>query len=153
MRAATMAPARVALANAAIFAIIGGSLAALALDKELWPFSQYPMYTRINQEYVLINYEVRGVTPFAVELSMPPQLVSPLSFTRWAAALRRLHQEPGRGEDIRRAMRYVWDRYHARPGAVPLEALRVYRVRRELPRDRFDPEAPVERELLTEYRP
>src|SRR5688500_20178769 len=47
---------RAGAATCLIAAVLDGSLAAVALEREMWPFSHYPMYSQPRTERVDVRY-------------------------------------------------------------------------------------------------
>src|SRR5688500_17723530 len=47
---------RAGAASCLIAAVLAGSLAAVVLEREMWPFSHYPMYSQPRSERVDVRY-------------------------------------------------------------------------------------------------
>jgi len=116
-----------------VVSTIGGSialsLAAIALDRVLWPFSNYPMYSNLAGPTTSITRAV-GVGADSREQALPPA-VQPSGLLLHLAVdhARRAADASARLERIAEAMGEEHERLRAAgevPGP-PLAALRIYR--------------------------
>lgn len=137
-----MTPIRVAVANTLALVLVAGQAAAVAVQRELWPFSPYPMYSK----------QLRGewrsaIRMYGVTAGSSGQHEVPLFRRRYFYPLRLLdvhsHVIPW-VKEIERApssdpamlharLRALLDRYEAlrqrgRHKGPPLEAIRLYRL-------------------------
>ncbi|MFI5403246.1 MAG: hypothetical protein ACHQ1G_09935 [Planctomycetota bacterium] len=138
------------LANAVILAILCGQLLAIVLDRELWPFSPYSMYSDLRRGPAVTRLWLYGVAADGTEAPLELSMVHPYRFPQLETALSRLQ-----GADVQEGLRDILARYEARRRAgrhagPTLSALRLYRMTwtadpRVANRDR-----PLERDLLAE---
>ncbi|MEM7230913.1 MAG: hypothetical protein AAF517_01980 [Planctomycetota bacterium] len=140
-----------------IVTVLGLSLKCLIEDREIWPFSNYPMYSYVQKDrfrYVQI-YGVPRAGGDEVSLNSR-DFWDPFSPVELHGALARLKGLPDRGGRLREALHYLVSRYEfhrsaGRHGEPDLSFLRIYESRWDL--SRFDPAASApERRLLAEYR-
>ncbi len=155
-----ISPPRLLLIQLGIAAIVLGSGFDMLVGREHWPFSHYPMYSRIERADTTTKLHLYGVArgPDAAEFPLlEPRYIAPFDKTRLTAALQRLRREPDGEARLREALRDALDRYEAsraegRHDGPPLQAIRLYAVTW-----RYDPGArnadrPDRRELLLEVR-
>lgn len=114
--------------------VVGGHLYALAVDRELWPFSQYPMYARATDAWTVLVPRLVGVRHDGRETDLvDTQYLEPFDQARLMQALATLLQQPdGRvrattalADCLNRYERRRRDRAHDGPA---LRALRLYHM-------------------------
>jgi len=66
-------------AHVVIAVILGGHFAALALDREAWPFSPFPMYSQKRTEWVREAYALYGVPRVGAANEVPLESGAQLS--------------------------------------------------------------------------
>lgn len=132
-----------------------GHLAAVALQREVWPFSHYPMYSRLQTDWTFESHRLYGVleggeeVPLDADSAFPPYGAYEVSEVLAKAASDR--------ERLGRELRsfFAWyERRAAAQGGPRLRRLRAYRVRYSLSKD-LDPRKrlrapPVSRTLIAE---
>ena len=125
-----MTPRRLFI-NAVLILLIGGSLVDIALGREHWPFSDYPMFVGVQRARTVTAWRLHGVTESGELPLLDFAHIAPFDQASVAMALRRLiHAEEGR---MSRALSDCWRRYEARrlrgQHAGPrLVGIRAYRV-------------------------
>jgi hypothetical protein len=136
------------LANAILLAILGGQAVAVVAERELWPFSPYPMFSKPLGPTVA-RFRLHGVLEDGAELPLRHRSAfHPFRAAQLEGALDRMD----RGQ-LAVAVRDLYARYEARRAGglhdgPPLAALRLYRLvwRTAAPPDG----EPLARELLAE---
>ena len=120
---------RALLVTATIAGSITLSLAALALDRLLWPFSHYPMYSGLHGPTTAATRAV-GVLGGDQELPLPLQ-IEPTGLLLHVVVdnARRFPDSPARLERIATAMWAEYERLRAAGDldGPPLAAVRIYR--------------------------
>jgi hypothetical protein len=151
-----MTKRRLSFVNALIASIIGLSLLAILLRKEMWPFSPYAMYSDRALPGTIAVYRLYGMAETGGEefpLTEYGQL-KPLGALTVDAAFRKLHQK-GPSALIREGVLDCCQRYESlRQGGEhsgpPLKAIRLYRIGLDTD-GRQNPGRPCqEKELLME---
>jgi hypothetical protein len=130
------APRRIVISTA-IAVVVFGSIFAIvrddAYEKELWPFSAYPMYSRIWRGRNVTRYRLFGVVrgdPDAPEIPLIRRTYFlPIDFSRFYFSLDRIRLKNG-GAGLEPAIRDTLERYEARRKAglhdgPPLRAIRL----------------------------
>jgi hypothetical protein len=133
-RTRIMSRARFLLAHAAILFILGSSLYCIAVDREYWPFSQYPMFSWVFDLDHLREMRLYGVPSDRTlpEFPLQPRRhLGPLSPSRVRASLMRMGKHPDGEERRRKALRYFRGQYDESReaglhGDPPLGAVRLY---------------------------
>jgi hypothetical protein len=152
-RSSTVTPSRRKLAvNLSIAAFAVGSAVSLITQRELWPFSPYPMFASL-QTPELVVLDVVGLSAGdSEEIPLAPsRRTSILTGSRYRTALDRL-VEGGSEQEIRAYLAYAARRYEAARSSrqPPLGVVRLYKSRwQAVPQER-PPARRVDRTLLAE---
>lgn len=117
-----------------IIAVVGGSLLDLARDTEHWPWSNFPMYSQVDEQGPTFeDYRLYGVLKSDQSelcLSTDARYLQPFDPSRLAEALIRLSNDPRLKEGLLDCLkRYEYLRQSGAHNGPPLTALRMYRVR------------------------
>lgn len=140
---------------AAIAFVIGGHLLDLAIDREHWPFTPYPMYSYPPPDQ-MVAYRLAGVVDGDSPAEFPllqRRFLRPLDSITLGAALARLNKQPDRQRLLDRAARECLVRYESlrlahRHDGPPLRGARVYRLTWDGTSSARTGEQPDRRELL-----
>lgn len=120
---------RALIVSATIVGPIALSLAALARDRVLWPFSHYPMYSRLSGPNVAFARAV-GVTADGREVTLPPR-IEPAGLLLHVVVdrARRSPDAATRLTHIAIAMRAEYERLRSlgEIDGPPLAGVRIYR--------------------------
>jgi hypothetical protein len=136
---------RLLLAHCVVAVLVGGSLWALVADRELWPFSPYPMYSGMVDES-LSRLRPYGVAAGGEEVFLgdPRYLgfmegVFDAEHLHWTFlnVARREEDPEAERRRLREAARFAGARYEelrlrGRHDGPPLRAVRLYQERRNL---------------------
>ena len=150
---------RLIAANLLIVLMLGASAYDVVRDEEHWPFSQYPMFSRIAEKRELTWLRLYVVTPEGREFPLfTHRQVFPFDQSRLSKALGSIRTRPAGDDEIRRALANCLERYerlrkerrHDGPAAV---GLRLYEVKWTLHPEAANLETPDSRELLSEVSP
>ena len=149
---------------AAVSAVVLGSVYAIVRDqpyeKELWPFSSYPMYSRVWRGRAVTRYRLFGVVrddPAGREIPMNRrEYTLPMDFSRFYFSLDRIRQKSG-GSGLEPAIRNTLERYEAQRAAglhdgPPLSAIRLYEQRWRLDPSAADRTKPLASRVVLEVR-
>jgi hypothetical protein len=115
--------------------IVGGSLLDLVRDTEHWPWSNFPMYSRVEDVAPTFeDYRLYGVVAddahSEISLSTDIRYLQPFDPSRLAEALVKLAGDPRIDEGLLDCLnRYESLRKSGAHKGPPLVALRLYRVR------------------------
>jgi hypothetical protein len=117
--------------------LIGGHLLAVLLQRELWPFSNYPMYAESRREWSFEAYQLGGERADRSDDEFPldrPQYIEPFSAYGLNRAFETLAQRPDREALLSAALKDRLASYERRrlDGDISgprLIGLRLYRVR------------------------
>jgi len=137
------------LADLILLLILGGQATALVLDREIWPFSPYPMFSDLRRGPRITRLWLYGVLAGGEEVPLTErEALKPLRIAGVTEALSRLHGAP-----LREALRDLLKRYDTRrhPGP-PIEAIRLYRMTWAIDLDAANRDRPLTRALLGEAR-
>jgi hypothetical protein len=143
-------PRRRLLANGILLAILLGQAVAIVADRELWPFSPYPMFSTVLGPTVA-RFWLSGVRADGTEIALRARSAfHPFRLAQLEGALERMDPP-----ELAAATRDLLARYEARREAgrhdgPPLAALRIYRVVWQT--DAAAGADPIARELLSEAR-
>jgi hypothetical protein len=127
---------RLVLVHGLIGALALPSFYAMAVHEELWPYSPYPMYSRIRSESPESQYYLAGLTneePVA-EIPLPASwFVGRLGRLRFAHVLRAIDSGERREESLQLALDYFLSTYEAerlrsRAPRPALRGVRLYRA-------------------------
>lgn len=143
--------------DALIALVIGGSLMCIVLDRELWPFSNYPMFSELarGRHHVARLYGVVG----GVEVPLLDHAYwYPLDASRVARAVQRLaltgpSTEPAVAALRDLAARYEERRVHGAHAGPRLSGLRAYGLTWNVRSGAVNRAGPDARLLLAEYLP
>jgi hypothetical protein len=136
------------VANAALLLILGGQALALALDRELWPFSPYAMFSGLREGPTVSRLWLFGVREDGTEIALRERAAfAPLRPAQLEGALRSLLARP---DALRAALRDLLALHGARRRDPPLKGLRLYELRWRADPDALDPARPLARERVAE---
>ena len=153
-----MRRSRLILVHLMIAAIVVGSGFDIGVGREHWPFSNYPMYSRIERGDTVTRFHFYGVlaTPGGGEMPLTDdRFIAPFDKTRLNAALQQLSRDPDGARLLREAARDTLARYEARRRAglhdgPPLRAIRLYRLTWQIDPLTRNRDRPERREVLLE---
>ena len=131
-----MSRTRLLIVNLLLLVILAGSLTDIALGREHWPFSPYPMYSRLELERKTSKVMLFGVPKDPSEAPFPlqfRQMIQPFERTRLNTAMARLARSPEAKEALCTAAKDVWRRYRegrrkGQHSGPELREVRVYEV-------------------------
>jgi hypothetical protein len=143
--------------SAAIVVAVGWQVTVVALDKEIWPFSQWPMYSHIEGPTMthLVVVGVRRNDSAGAELPLEPKHLAPLDKWRLTAALKTTLKRPTEERAPERALRTIFEHYDRTRevhGGPPIVGTRLYAITWTLRPNAENRDRPDARELLAEYR-
>ena len=155
---ARMPRSRLILVHLIIAVIVVGSGFDIIVGREHWPFSNYPMYSRIEQDDTVTRLRFYGVpsVPDAAELPLlDERFIAPFDQTRLNAALQQLSRDPEGDRLLCEAARDTLARYELRRRASlhdspPLRAIKLYRLTWQIDPLARNRDQPERRELLLE---
>jgi hypothetical protein len=136
--------------------IIGGSVFDMLRDTEHWPWSNFPMYSQIEEKGTTFeDYRLYGVlksNPTAeFSLSTDSRYTQPFDPSRLAEALSLLADDPRLHEGLQdRLRRYEILRQSGAHNGPAISGLRLYRVGFVLKADAANSENPEEKILIDE---
>jgi len=138
--------------------IVGGSLFCIATETERWPFSGYPMYSRIERTNSLTQFRLYGIMQHDGAKEFPLvnyRYTQPFDNARINASFARLEADPAKEQLFREALRDFHSRYEAlreqrRHSGPRLRGLRLYKVVWTLDPLARNVNDPDRRELLAE---
>jgi hypothetical protein len=142
--------------HAVILCILVPSLLDIALDREHWPFSNYPMYSQSETRYETGTLRLYGVLDGTREFPLlDPAHIAPFDAARLRSALLRLRRSEDRHRLLRVALSDCLERYERgrRDGAhtgPPLSGMRLYELRWSLEDAPRNVDHPDGKELLAE---
>jgi hypothetical protein len=150
----TMSPRRLRLVNAFLLTLIAGSVYCIAIGNEIWPFSNYPMYSGVREERALSVLRLFGVAADGSErrIFIATQM-PPFDRVRLSTALQRIMSRDRNA--LHKALRDCWEQYelarlsgeHQGPALV---RVRLYRLNWEIDELARDADHPDSRALLAE---
>lgn len=148
---------RLWLVHVLIGVLAGGSLGAIVVDTECWPFSPYAMYSDLRRERSLTWLRLFGVLEGGEAREIPllaSAYLLPFDKARLPMALARMHPHPN-NPAVRAAVRDCLLRYEARRRAghhqgPPLRGVRLYRLTWQLDPWAGNADSPDRKELLME---
>lgn len=148
-----MTPRRRLLANAIVLAILGGQALAIVLDRELWPFSPYPMYSELRRGPTVSRLWLYGLSVDGAEAPLKERAAfHPFRLAQLEGALARL-DEPRLREALQDLLaRYEAGRRDGRHAGRELSALRLYRMTWNVDPEARNRDRPLARDLLAEAR-
>ena len=136
--------------------MLGASAYDVIRDEEHWPFSQYPMFSRIAETRELTWLRLYVVTPEGQEFPLfTHKQVFPFDQSRLSKALGSIRTRPDADDEIRSALANCLDRYerlrkqrrHDGPAA---SRMRLYEVKWTLHPEAANLDTPDSRTLLSE---
>jgi hypothetical protein len=153
-RIGTIEPARLLIIHAFIALIVAGSLSAVVLDRELWPFSNYPMYSELHPGSYTTRQLIGVVDGREVALTNY-EYWAPLGPSRMAkafVAFEAMRDDPTRTERVLEglARRYEERRVGGIHRGPRISALRLYEVSWRIESDASGGRRPDYRRLLAE---
>jgi hypothetical protein len=142
-----------------IATIVGGHAFDVVADREHWPFSNYPMYSRLKRSSSLTAHLLYGVTDDAARSEsafMLTRYTTPFERGRLNTALGDLDSAADRDQRLTAALGDLLARYETRRRAgdhtgPPLRSLRLYRVTWALQPWAANVDQPTRRDLRFEY--
>ncbi len=138
--------------------LVGGHLYDIVTDQEHWPFSQYPMFSNVDESRTHRTLRVFGVTAGTELPLLSPAYIHPFDQCRLSTALLRLSDRTTVRRDLDEALSDVWHRYEARRiaghnGGPALTAVRLYSLEWNLDPKATNARTPETREVLAEFQP
>jgi hypothetical protein len=151
---ARMSGARMCLVSLLVVAIAAGQLCDTILDRDHWPFSSYPMFSRPRQMVVQMK-RLYGVTANGEVPIVVPRHLAPFHEARLMTAFKRIGRRPDRDARLRAALRWTLDRYEAlrasgRHEGPALRGIRLYIVTWPIDPQAANRDAPLRRQLVAE---
>jgi hypothetical protein len=159
-----MTKSRVVLLSTVSLLLIIGSLFSLILDEEYWPFSPYPMFSKVagkaSSAPTLQLYGVTQEEPHD-EILIPTDrslYIGPFDGPRFIAALRRMQSEHNPKKSSRllnkglldSLKRYEKSRLAGRHDGPPLQGLKLYKVKGYSEAGLDNVDRPDDRKLVAE---
>jgi hypothetical protein len=138
--------------------VVGGHLYDLVVDREHWPFSQYPMYAHAAREWSMLVPRLVGVRADGGEITLwETRYLEPFDQARLVQAIQALMQAPDGRSRAATALADCLARYERRRRAgvhdgPALAALRLYHVLWTLQPSAANVEHPDRRDLVLEVR-
>ena len=151
---------RFLLVHLGLAVLLAGSGFDILAGREHWPFSNYPMYSRIERDRTVTKLHLYGVPEGAATREFPlldHRYIQPFDKTRLTSALQQLQRRPDAERQLREAARDVLERYEVlrqagRHDGPPLQAVRLYRLEWRLDPRARNVDQPDGRALLLEVR-
>jgi hypothetical protein len=153
-----MSSARRAVVNVAIIALIAGSFYDIVMDREHWPFSQYPMFSGVWRAPSFTWLRLFGVTADGREFALDEnRFIAPFDQSRLPKALKRILD--GRDGDARVhtalsdcLAQYEELRRQRRHDGPQLAALRLYELEWTIDPDAANVDRPDRQTFIAEVR-
>jgi glucosyl-dolichyl phosphate glucuronosyltransferase len=138
--------------------VIGGHLIDIARDTEHWPFSQYPMFSDVDESPTYRTLRLYGIEDGREIPLLSMQYLHPFDQCRVSTALSRMARRGSAQREFHEALADVWARYDARrksglENAPRLSGVRLYELEWRLEPDAANAERPEHRRLLADYLP
>ena len=152
-----MSRGRLWVAHVAIALLLGGSLTAIGLAREVWPFSPYEMFSQVRPERTLTRLRVFGITQNGDEIPLQkPEYIEPFDQSRLARAFSKM-RGPDRQVRYRAALadcaqRYESHRLAGRHHGPPLVGARLYELFWTVDDRARNVDHPDRRTLMGEWR-
>ncbi len=148
---------RVLLLHVVIILLILGHFFDLAFDKEHWPFSQYPMYSRLQSEYSYSGLRLYGVTQEEPHREIPlrsSDYIGPFIPFRLETAMSQISSKED-PELLNKALLDTLSRYEklrlaGRHEGPPLQSVRLYEQQWQLAARAENVDWPDNRKLIAE---
>jgi hypothetical protein len=150
---------RLILANLLIALLLAASAYDVVLDEEHWPFSQYPMFSRVAEERDLTWLRLYAVTEEGQEFPLiTHRQVFPFDQSRLSKALGAIRTRPDADAEIHTALADCLERYERlrrehRHDGPPAARMRLYEVKWTLHPEAANLDAPDSRTLIGEVAP
>ncbi len=147
------------LVYALVGVIAGGHLYDLAVGREHWPFSPYPMYARATSEWTVLMPRIMGVRSGGGEVPFrDARWLAPFDQARLLQSVQTMFGEPDGRRRAATALADCLRRYERRRHAgevdgPALRALRLYHMRFTLSPDAANVDRPERRDLVLEAPP
>jgi hypothetical protein len=153
---------RVLLANAIIVLLASGSLFTVIVDKEYWPFSQYPMFSTLAQTEKVSRLQLYGVTQEEQdEIALrSTEYIHPFNTTRLDRYFRKINKtsDPEKRQQLLNEAlldslkRYENLRLAGRHDGPVLQSMRLYKVSWQINarKKKVKKNQPERRELIAE---
>lgn len=147
---------RLIAANLLIAFLLAASAYDVIRDEEHWPFSQYPMFSRVTEKRELTWLRLYVVTPDGREFPLlTHRQVFPFDQSRLSKALGSVRTRPDGDAEIRTALANCLDRYErlrkqGRHDGPQAAGMRLYEVKWTLHPEAANVDAPDSRKLLSE---
>jgi hypothetical protein len=150
---------RVVLANSLIVLMLAASAYDVIRDEEHWPFSQYPMFSRVAEKRELTWLRLYVVTPEGQEFPLlTHRQVFPFDQSRLSKALGAIRTRPDHDDEIRAVLKNCLERYERlraqhRHDGPPAARMRLYEVTWTLHPSAANLDSPDSRTLIGEALP
>ena len=155
----TVTRTRLIVANCLIGALLAASAYDVVRDEEHWPFSQYPMFSRVAEKRELTWLRLYVVTPNGEEVPLlTHRQVFPFDQSRLSKALGAIRTRPDADVEIHDALADCLERYERlrqqrRHDGPPAARMRLYEVTWTLHPEAANLETPDARTLIGEVAP
>jgi len=153
-----MNPARRAVVNTVLLALLAGSAYDIVTDQEHWPFSQYPMFSGVWRSPTFTWLRLFGVTEDGREFPLDAnRFIAPFDQSRLPKALRRILDGRDGGTRVRAALadclaQYEQLRRQRRHDGPQLAALRLYELEWTIDPEAANVDRPDRRAFVAEVR-
>jgi hypothetical protein len=148
------------LVYALVSVVAGGHLYDLAVDREHWPFSPYPMYAHSTDDWTVLVPRIMGVRGDATGevIFRDDDWLAPFDQARLLQSVQTMLGKPDGRRDAATALADCLARYERRRRAgevdgPALRALRLYYMRFTLSTDPAAVDRPERRDLVLEVPP
>ena len=156
-----MTSARLWVAHGVILFLLAASAYDILRGREHWPFSCYPMYSRVELDPLMTQFRIFGVPaegPARELILQDRRYIEPFDNSRLGQALKRIDAGDNPETRLRVALTDCLRRYEALRLAgyhdgPPLQALRLYRLTWVLDPRAANRERPETRHLIAEVEP
>jgi hypothetical protein len=151
-----MSKLRMTVVNLFLAFLVIGSLYDIVTDQEHWPFSQYPMFSRVWRASTFRWYRLVGVRDDGREVTFDDRrYIEPFDQSRLHAAFVRLAERPDGARGLRAAVancleRYERQRLQGSHDGPALRAMRLYQFEWRLDAEARNVNAPEGRRLVAE---
>jgi hypothetical protein len=152
---------RMVLVSMLMVVFIGGSIYDIVTNREDWPLSQYPMFSKVDLSPTMEAIRLFGVTQETLPREIPlldNELIKPFDQRRLSSAIEATYYNPARRPLTEALLRDILRRYEARRvngehSGPPLQAVRAYQSTWTLDSKARNANSPDPRRLLAEVRP
>jgi len=160
-----MTKSRIFLLSAVSLLLVFGSLFSIVFDEEWWPFSPYPMFSKVaGKASSAPTLQLYGVTQeephdeILIPTNRDIDYIKPFEASQFFTGLRRMESEHNPKKSSRllnkglldTLKRYEESRLAGRHDGPPLQGLRLYRVKGDPEAGLENVERPDDRELIAE---